>query len=573
MRFSPTKFLHGLLCTTPILVLTLAACGGGGGGSSSAPVGAAYTVGGTVSGVSAAGLVLRNNGGDDKVISSADATYTFSTSVVAATSYKVTVLTNPSSPTIQKCTVANASGTMPAYNVTNANVTCVTGYTVGGISGSITGLTGTGLVLQNNGGDNLLISAGSIGPFTFNTPLASGDPYNITVLTQPHNPDQSCSATGNSNIGSANVNTVTVLCNPASPPPDPYIYVANNSSNNVSTYISTSGALSATASVATGSGPAAIVVDPASKYAYVANSSANTLSVYSISSGVLTPLTDVDAGTTGIQTSIPTGTHPSSIAIHPSGKFAYVTNYISNSISAYSIDAATGALSRIDANGSASGTDIATGSNTGPIAITIDPAGNFAYVVKALSGNVSVYGIDGTSGVLTLTDADGGILGTQNSILAGITPYSITIDPAGSYAYVVNSGSTGVGGVSAFQINLDGSLSDVVPGSPFTTGKGPHAIAIHPAGGYAYVVNSGDDTVWIYSIWGGVLTPVGPAPTGSQPLSISIGSTGQHAYVVNSGSTGIGGISTYSISAGALTPVVSSPFDTGSHPYAVTTSR
>ena len=46
-----------------------------------------------------AGLVLRNNGGDDKAISSVDATYTFSTSVVAGTSYNVTVLSNPSSPT------------------------------------------------------------------------------------------------------------------------------------------------------------------------------------------------------------------------------------------------------------------------------------------------------------------------------------------------------------------------------------------------------------------------------------------------------------------------------------------
>jgi DNA-binding beta-propeller fold protein YncE len=38
---------------------------------------------------------------------------------------------------------------------------------------------------------------------------------------------------------------------------------------------------------------------------------------------------------------------PTSIAIHPSGKFAYVTNSASNNVSIYSIDGATGTLTLI----------------------------------------------------------------------------------------------------------------------------------------------------------------------------------------------------------------------------------
>jgi DNA-binding beta-propeller fold protein YncE len=38
---------------------------------------------------------------------------------------------------------------------------------------------------------------------------------------------------------------------------------------------------------------------------------------------------------------------PTSIAVHPSGEFAYVTNSASNNVSMYSIDAATGALTLI----------------------------------------------------------------------------------------------------------------------------------------------------------------------------------------------------------------------------------
>ena len=58
--------------------------------------------------------------------------------------------------------------------------------------------------------------------------------------------------------------------------------------------------------------------------------------------------------TTGALTStgmIAARSNPTSIAIHPSGKFAYVTNSGSNDVSMYSIDAATGALTLIGTAG------------------------------------------------------------------------------------------------------------------------------------------------------------------------------------------------------------------------------
>ena len=59
-------------------------------------------------------------------------------------------------------------------------------YTIGG---TVTGLTGAGLVLQDNGGDNLTVSANATS-FTFSTAVASGGAYSVTVLTQPAG--QSC---------------------------------------------------------------------------------------------------------------------------------------------------------------------------------------------------------------------------------------------------------------------------------------------------------------------------------------------------------------------------------------------
>ena len=80
-----------------------------------------------------------------------------------------------------------------------------TTYTIGG---TVSGLTGTGLVLQDNGGDNLAVSAS--GSFTFSTTVASGAAYSVTVLTQPAG--QSCTVTNGSGTASANVMNVQVAC-------------------------------------------------------------------------------------------------------------------------------------------------------------------------------------------------------------------------------------------------------------------------------------------------------------------------------------------------------------------------
>src|SRR3954468_14814137 len=81
-------------------------------------------------------------------------------------------------------------------------------YTVGG---TVSGLSGSGLVLQDNGGDELALS--SDGSFTFETSVASGAKFDVTVKTQPANPPQTCVASNASGtIGSANVTNVALTC-------------------------------------------------------------------------------------------------------------------------------------------------------------------------------------------------------------------------------------------------------------------------------------------------------------------------------------------------------------------------
>ena len=124
----------------------------------------------------------------------------------AGTAYSVTVATNPSG---QTCTVTNGSGTIASANVTNVAVSCtnvvVTTYSVGG---TVSGLSGT-VVLQDNGGDNLSLTAS--GSFTFPTALAASTAYSVTVATNPSG--QTCTVTnGSGTIASANVTNVAVSC-------------------------------------------------------------------------------------------------------------------------------------------------------------------------------------------------------------------------------------------------------------------------------------------------------------------------------------------------------------------------
>ena len=168
----------------------------------------AYTIGGTITGLSGAGLVLQNNAGDDLPVA-ANGTFTFATPVASGAMFAVTVLTQPAGPT-QTCAVSGGSGTVGGSAVTSVTVNCATNTFT--ISGTVTGLTGSGLTLQNNGGDDVTVSGS--GTFSFATPVASGGSYNVSVENNPTAPWQACTVTagGSGTVTTANITSVQVDC-------------------------------------------------------------------------------------------------------------------------------------------------------------------------------------------------------------------------------------------------------------------------------------------------------------------------------------------------------------------------
>jgi hypothetical protein len=190
-----------LACLTPLILLSTG-CGGGGGEGAPAET-PRFTLGGSISGLAASGLVLAN--GSDTLAVDAGATgFTLPTAVLGGSSFSLTV---QAQPTGQTCSVANGSGTVGNANVNNAVVTCsVNAFTVGG---SISGLDGSGLVLAN-GSDTLAVGAGDTS-FTLPTAVAFGSSFSVVVQTQPTG--QTCAVTGGSGtLGNAAVTDVAVSC-------------------------------------------------------------------------------------------------------------------------------------------------------------------------------------------------------------------------------------------------------------------------------------------------------------------------------------------------------------------------
>jgi hypothetical protein len=169
-----------------------------------------FTLGGSVSGLVGSGLVLEVNGGDDLAIQS-NGNFTFETPLTSGVRYRVRVASQPANP-IQVCTVANGDGTIGTVNINSVRVTCAS--STFSVAGTVVGLMGSGLVLQNNGGDAVEVTAS--GGFTFPTRLASGAEYNVSVRTQPSDPNQACTVTnGRGTIGNADVGNVVVSCSTA----------------------------------------------------------------------------------------------------------------------------------------------------------------------------------------------------------------------------------------------------------------------------------------------------------------------------------------------------------------------
>jgi 6-phosphogluconolactonase (cycloisomerase 2 family) len=470
-------------------------------------------------------------------------------------------------------------------------------YTVGG---TVTGLSGPGLVLQNEGGADLPISAS--GAFTFATRMPSGTSYAVTVKNSPTSPLQICTvADGVGTIAATDVTNVSITCKSgytvggtvsglqgsglvlqlrrplncgydgcrgASPNVGRPLQITLNGPFTFKTVLPANTAgwsvlvtqqpasptqlcVTRNAGIGTQGAAVADVEVVCSQFSYVANATDNTVSAYTIdaTSGALA----------AVGTPVATGTSPHAIVGTQDKKYVFVGNEGSNDISAFAVNSASGALTAVP------GSPFPVGTGPKALALYQGSGNNYLYVANTGSDTVSAFAVDASSGALTpLSPA---------TFATGKSPSSIEVDANLGIIYVANNG--GSNDVSAFSVDTFTGLLTPLAGSPFPAGANPLSLALGAAQDgtqppFLYTANpdATNPSISGFSIISGPPTRLSGSPF---PLAVShdiaTDRTGAYLYV-----TAGNGVVGYGINrtTGMLTPLAGFPVITGTAAHSVT---
>ena len=228
------------------------------------------------------------------------------------------------------------------------------------------------------------------------------------------------------------------------------------------------------------------------------------------------------------------------------GTIAYIwvlgTQY--NQISGYKVDNFTGNLTQVVHSPFSS-------NGTTPVALVVKPGGRYVYVINKgdakTAGNISLYSVGG-DGVLTFQ---------LPYTSRGTTPVWASVDSTGNYLYVLDTlypdtpqypNPKGLGDITVFAIDQSTGRLQLVPNQQIKDSNqtqlsffpvGPKPLMMRVAGGCVFTINSGDQTVFPYSVGSNgqlALTANSTITTGAGNLT-SISSNGNNVYLTDAAVT------------------------------------
>ena len=386
------------------------------------------------------------------------------------------------------------------------------------VSGTVTGLVGS-LVLQSNAGDDLTLTAD--GKFTFATAIAEGSAYAVSVRTQPF--WQFCAVTKGSGTVTADVADVAVSCSAA---------VAE-----VSTLAGSGafGALDGNGTAATFADPYGIVVDKNGGL-IVSDVGRNRVRKITADGNVTTFAGNNTTATVDGNGTAASFNNLTAIALAPSGDL-YAAEFIGNRIRRITPAADVTTFVGTGAGGSVDG-NAASATFTGPIAMTLDGAGN---IYLAELNTALIRKITPSGDVSTLAGSGGfGFANGTGAAASFARPYGIAADAAGNL-FVADSDNnrirkvTPAGVVTTFAGSGAAGAADGAAAS--ASFQRPGGVAFDTAGNL-YVADTGNSILRKITPQGVVSTVagqagamgsqngIGAAARFSEPSGVAVGTDG-----------------------------------------------
>jgi 6-phosphogluconolactonase len=284
-----------------------------------------------------------------------------------------------------------------------------------------------------------------------------------------------------------------------------YVFPVDNSTGAVSSPTSISGA-SMSLGMATLN----------NQFLYVSNPSAN------LNQGSSIDALSINLGTGALTTvaGSPFSLGPASFSVGLATDNATQTLYVAEGgqIDALKADA-TGALTLLP------GSPFLSGLN---FYLTVDPQNRFLFATdNIVPASVFALTIDSSTGALTAVPGSPFAMGASG----GGLQLGIVADSSGKFVYTVMQSTSQVAGFSI--ASPSGALTPI-PGSPFSTGSAP--IALATVNNFLYVSNVGDGTLSGYSIDSttGVLTPLAGSPFAIRAGALTTNSSGSFLYTAGS---------------------------------------
>jgi 6-phosphogluconolactonase (cycloisomerase 2 family) len=325
----------------------------------------------------------------------------------------------------------------------------------------------------------------------------------------------------------SNANTGSGPSGVAFSPSGGLLATSNQYSNTVSVFTidATTGALTPVtqtgSNASTGLQPVSVAFSPIGGLLATVNYQSGSVTVFKVNaSGVLTAVTQ-----TGSNASTHAGSTPWSVAFSPNGTLLATANGGSATVSVFTVNTSTGALTPVTQTGSNANT------GTQPFSVAFSPNGGLLTASNFLGNTVSVFTVNGSGALTPVTQ-------TGSNAATGTQPNSVAFSPNGGLLATTNGTSKTV---SVFTVNGSGALTPVTQtGSNANTGTGPEGMAFSPSEALLATANSTSSTVSVFAVNGsGALTPVpqtgSNANTGSGPSGLAFSPGGGLVATANSG--------------------------------------